>query len=101
MVKPIHRFGYANATYMERIMKNMRLQPDELKIICEIVCIACAICATSGMPIYRDKISTTHINSVFNQEVQADYIYAIIHGKIYDILHMIYAGKFDGERVIT
>lgn len=99
--KKIHRFGHGNATEMERIMKSMRFNAEDVKRACQKVQSACPVCAATGRPKNRKKISTTHIHSAFNQEIQADYLYATIHGTKYEILNMIDTGTRYGERVLT
>lgn len=101
MAKRIHRFGHANAREMERIMRPMKFDENMVRKVCDRVQSACPICASTGRPTDRKKISTTHLNSAFNQEVQADYVYITIHGKRHEVLNVIDTGTKYGERIIT
>lgn len=101
MAKRIHRFGHATTDEMIRLMKPMRFNDVRVKRACETVHNSCAICATSGRPANRKKISTTHVHSAFNNEIQADFLYVSIHGSRHEILNIIDTGTKYGERVIT
>lgn len=101
MAKRIHRFGHASASDMIELMKPTGYDVDKIREACNRVYSACAICAASGRPADRKKVSTTHINSAFNQELQSDFCYAYIRGKKCEILNMLDIGTRYGERVLT
>lgn len=101
MAKRIHRFGHANEGEMRKIMEPMKYDDEEVKRVCKKVQTACAICAMTGRPVDRKKISTTHIHAAFNDEIQVDYLYAEIHDTKYEILNIIDTGTRYGERMMT
>lgn len=65
---------------------------------CAKVYSACTICATSGRPADRKKISTTHVNAAFNDEIQEDSQYVYIRGMRHEILSMIDTAKGKSRR---
>lgn len=101
MAKRIHRFGHASAMDMMKLMQPTGYDKASIKEACEKVCASCDICATSGRPADRRKISTTHINAAFNDEMQADFLYVYIRGHKHEILNMIDLGTRYGERAVT
>lgn len=101
MAKRIHRFGHASAGDMIAMMKNTGYNRKKIKDACDKVYAACAICTASGRPSDRKKISTTHVNAAFNDELQADFMYVNIREKKHEILNMIDVGTRYGERTIT
>lgn len=62
------------------MMQSTGYEKDKTKYACEQVHNSCAICAASGRPADR-KISITHVNAAFNDEIQGEYLYKIIRGK--------------------
>lgn len=107
MVKKIHRFTHATADEMIDILKDAgRLTPD-VKLNCERVYASCGICAKTGRPFIRRKVSLTHVNEAFNEELQADYVVVYIGGDKYDggekfeVLNIIDVGTGYGERSIA
>lgn len=101
MAKRIHRFGHASAKDMEDLMRPMKFDQGKVREVCEKGQSACPICVTTGRPIDRKKISTSHIHSAFNQDIQADYLYVTIHGKKHKILNIFDTGTKYGERTIA
>lgn len=73
MEKRIHRFSHANAKDMELLMRPAGFDKQRTKDACETVQKACAICTTCARPPDR-KISSTHVNETFNEEIQAEFM---------------------------
>lgn len=76
--KKIHRFGHVSAEDMEALLKATGYDKKEA---CRKLAKACAVCATSGRPKDRNKNYTTHVNTAFNEEIQANFLYILIRGK--------------------
>lgn len=46
------------------------------------------------------NISTSHLNNLFNEEIQVDFIYSTVHGNVCEILNLIDVGTRYGQRVV-
>lgn len=101
MAKQVHKFGHAGVSDMIKMMKPSGYDGQRIKEACIKVHQACAICAASGRPANRKKLSTTHINAAFNEEIQADFLYVYIREKKYEVLNIIDLGTKYGERIIS
>lgn len=101
MAKRIHRFGHASSKDMAKMMKHTGYDMKRITEACDKVFSSCAICASSGRPADRRKISTTHLNAAFNDEIQADFMYVHMRGKKWEIMNIIETGTRYGERAIT
>lgn len=101
LAKRIHRFGHSSVSDMMDIMTDANLDTEKLRHACQKVYDACDICAASGRPKIKKKISLSHVNEGFNQEVQADFLYAVIGDKNYEILNIIDVGTKYGERSLA
>lgn len=101
MAKRVHRFGHASASDMIELMKPSGYDVAKIREACNKVYSACAICAASGRPADKRKVSTTHVNSAFNNELQSDFCYVYIRGKKCEVLNMMDIGTRYGERIMT
>lgn len=101
LAKRLHRFTHATADEMKRLLSDADQLTDELKKACEKVYDACEICISSGQPKPRRKISLSHINTAFNDEIQADFVTVMIRGERYEVLNIVDTGTRYGERVIA
>lgn len=101
MAKRVHRFSHASVNDMVRLMAPTGFDKAKIFEACSKVFSACAICAASGRPADKRKVSTTHLNAAFNEEVQSDFFYVYIREKKYEILNMIDLGTRYGERAMT
>lgn len=54
----------------------------------------------NGQTILTKKVTTSHVNEAFNEELQVDFTYAVVPGKRREILNIIDTGTRFGERVI-
>lgn len=72
--------------------KPMEFYKEHIIDICDRICTACEICAASGRPADRMKLSTTHINAEFYEELQVDCPYTVIHGNNQEVIKMMDTG---------
>lgn len=101
MVKKVHRLTHATSEEMKRLFKDARMGNRKVCEACDKVYEACDICTSSGRPHNSKKISLTHVNEGFNEEVQADYTVVYIKGEKYFVLNIVDAGTRYGERAIA
>ncbi len=100
-LKRIHRFTHASAKEMKTILKDAGMLNPELEEYCEKIHDACDICASTGRPAHRKRISITHINEKFNESVAADFLVAFIGSEKFQVLNIIDMGTNYGERTIV
>lgn len=62
---------------------------------------SCDICLSSGYPSIRRRISLTHVNESFNDEIQADFTVTYYKGRRMVILNLVDMGTGFGERGIA
>lgn len=86
--KKIHRFTYAPPEEIKYICENAGILNEELSNAIENVNDACEVCVRIGRPASIRKISLTHVNAAFNQELQIDLTHCDIGGIRYTILNM-------------
>ena len=71
-VKQVHQFTHASSNETRRLLDDANMTTAGVVKACEKVAQACEICASSGRPIDMKKVSLSHVNEAFNQEIQAD-----------------------------
>lgn len=54
----------------------------------------------AGDPL-TEKLSMSHVNALFNDEIQADSLYTIFQGKTYEMMNLLDLGTKFGERIMT
>ncbi|PXF40233.1 hypothetical protein BWQ96_10056 [Gracilariopsis chorda] len=91
-MKKIHRFTHATSTEMKALLEDADKLNDNLSHMCDTIYEACDICASSGRPAPRKKISISHVNEAFNESVQTDFLVAYIGVEKYEVLNIIDAG---------
>lgn len=101
MVTKMHRYTHATAEEMQNIFDDARIINKDVDAACRKEFEACDICASSGEPQKKKKISISHVNEALNQKVQADFTVAMIKGETFHILNMVYMGTGYGERAIS
>lgn len=101
LVAKMHRFSHAHSDDMKAILSDAGRLDEGAKRACEEVFKACPICATTGRPAQHRKVSLTHVNEEFNQELQADFTIAYIRGAKYEVLNFNDTGTRYGERAIA
>lgn len=65
--KKIYRYTNAHSEETIKILQGAGALTNSLKIVCERVYDACDICARSGRPTQRRKISAYHVNKVLTR----------------------------------
>lgn len=101
IAKRLHRSGHATVDGMKTIMSRTGLEKSKIGQVCEKVYDASPICAGTGRPAMRRKISTLHINEAFNEELQVGFLYVVIHGGKHEVLNWVNVGTRYGERLLT
>lgn len=101
MVKKIHRLTHATDDEMKQLFKDGNMSNERINDACEKIHQACDICTSTGRPRNSKKISLSHVNEAFNEEIQVDYTVAYINEQKYFILNMVDAGTRYGERAIA
>lgn len=99
--KKIHRFTHANVDEIKHICKNAGILDKEFSRAIEIVDSECELCAQTGRPASMGKLSLTHINSAFNQEIQIDFTHCDIGGARYTLLNLTDRGTAWSEMFIV
>lgn len=89
MAKRVHRFGHATTAEMLDLLAGAKLDPSKLAAACDKAYKACPVCAATGRPANKRKISTTHVHEAFNQELQADFTYVSIRGERFEVLNIM------------
>lgn len=98
IVKKVHLFSHSSAQDMKGLFKDARSLTDGIERACDKVYDACDICASSGRPQTAKKISFTHANGSFNNEVQADFVVVYIRDRKLFVLNIVDTGTRYGER---
>lgn len=100
MAIKIHKFGHGRVREMAALMKSTEYDEGRINRAREKVYEAWETCAATGRPVDGKKISATHINSAFNEEIQAYFMYVRIRGDIGEILNIIDLGTKYGEMTL-
>ena len=101
MVKRVHRFSHATSREMQEMFRDAKMNSRKISTACDTVHKACDICASTGRPKDKKKVSLTHVNEAFNAEIQADYVIVYIKEEKYEVLNIIDLGTRYGERAIA
>lgn len=99
--KKIHRYTHATKDEMRTLCQDARMLDPELEQAIENVCDACEICAKNGEPKRSKKVSLTHVNEAFNQELQIDFIFVVIGDTKYTVMHMTDTGTGYSELALA
>lgn len=97
----IHALSHAHSDDIKAILRDAGRLDAEASRACEEVVQSCVVCASTGRPAQHRKVSLTHVNSSFNQELQADFTIVYIQGSKYEVLNLSDAGTRYGEREIA
>lgn len=101
IVKKVHRFTHASAQEMKSIFTDSVMLTPNISKACDKVHDSCDICASSGRPKIKKRVSLSHINEQFTQEVQADFTVAYAGSEKLNILNIVDLGTNYGERIIA
>ena len=77
----VHRYTHVHPEQLKDICDRVGILTNELASAIDTVDSSCNICAQHGRPLPSKKISLTHVNEAFNEEVQLDFTYAVIYRK--------------------
>lgn len=78
--KQIHRFTHTRPLEVKTICEQAGILTSNLGEAIDKVDEACEVCVQSGRPIPSKKVSLTHVNEAFNEEIQLDFPYCDIRG---------------------
>lgn len=101
VAKKLHRFTHAPIEEMTRLLTDAGKFTHSLASEYAKVHRSCDICASTGTPTPKRKISISHINTEFNNEIQADFVTIFIREERFEVLNIIDTGTKYGERVIA
>lgn len=90
--KRIHRYTHATEDEMTALCADSNMMDTELAKAIKAVCEACEVCAKNGAPKTSRKISLTHVNEAFNEELQVDFLFTMIRQTRCTIMNMTDAG---------
>lgn len=99
--KNIHRYAHAPADEIKAISLDGGVLDESLEAAIEKVVTACEICTSSGRPTSSKKVSLTHVNEAFNEELQVDFTFCDIRGSKLILLHQTDSGTGYCEMFIT
>lgn len=86
---------------LKGILRDVGRLTEKTANACDKIYGACSIWASSGRPVERKKISTTHVNKSFNDEIQVDLMYVWIQGRKREEPNVVHTGTRYGERTIV
>lgn len=98
--KKIHRFTHTNPTEMKCLIDDSRHGSLAMNAACKRVLEACSICASSGRPANKKKISLSHVIEACNEEMQADFLAVHIRKRKFEVLNTV-LGTLYGKRSIS
>lgn len=87
--KSIHRFTHASVEEMRKNKSEAGIFTDGIGEECEKVHNSWEICASTGPPIPRRKISISHVYEGFNVEIKADLVTVLIRDELHEVLNII------------
>ena len=99
--KRVHRYTHATAEEMKLLCKEADMLDKKLEEAIEQVCNACDVCAKNGRPVSSKKVSLTHVNQAFNEELQIDFMFPTIRGSKQTVMHMTDTGTGFSETTIS
>lgn len=101
LCKRIHRYTHATPEEMRVLCKDANMLDDALDEAIDKVFAACEVCAKNGRPKPSRKVSLTHVNEGFNEEVQIDFFYIDLRLTKYTVMNLTDTGTGFTEMEIT
>lgn len=101
LVKRFHRLTHATPEETKRFMREGGKLTEEVEREIIEVYRACELCCRSGQPAASRKISMTHVNQEFNEELQMNFTYVDIRDSKHVVLHIVDAGTAYSETAIV
>lgn len=99
--KRIHRYTHAHPDALREICANARILSEPLDHAIAKVSAACKVCTKNGLPMPARKVSLTHVNEAFNEEIQMDFFFITIQGANLIILIITDTGTGFSELTIV
>lgn len=99
--KRVHRYTHATPEEMRILCKDANMLDEALEQAIDKVFAACEICAKNGRPKSSRKVSLTHVNEAFNEEVQIDFFYIELRLTKHTVMNMTDTGTGFTEMQIT
>ena len=99
--KRIHRYTHAPEDELRHICHDAGILTPQLDEAIREVSAACEICAKNGRPKHSRKVSLTHVNEAFNEEIQMDFMVVHLHGKRHIVFLMTDTGTGYAELEIV
>lgn len=75
LAEKIHRYTHAKAREMKTLIWEAGRINLTTELACEMVYQACETCASSGRQVEQRKISVSHVNKAFQEDMQTDFLY--------------------------
>ena len=88
----IHLYIHASEREMKELCRGAGMMTAELGKAIEEVCAACEVCAKNGAPKHSRKVSLTHVNEEFNEELQLDSLFPNIRRARVTVINLTDAG---------
>lgn len=73
--KRVHRYTHAHPTELRELCEDAGILDKNLDDLISQVSAACEICNKNGRPHPSRKVSLTHVNEAFNEEIQLDFLF--------------------------
>ena len=90
--KHLHRFTHAHPTELKFLCAIAKILTLDIEEAMDRIHQASQVCAKNGRPSISRKISISHINSGFNNEIQMDFTHCILKSKKEIIFHIVDTG---------
>lgn len=101
LAKKVHRYSHGRESEMISLFQDAGILTEPLKMACKKVVDACDACKGSGRRGIKKKISLTHVNQAFNEEIQVDFATIRFKYTNHEILNNVDAGTKYGLRLIV
>lgn len=100
-VKKLHRVTHATYDEMIQLLSDANVLTDKLSRLFEQVYNSCNICASTGRPNDKKKISVAHVNEALNIAIAAEFLVARIRIERYHNVNIIDMETNYGKRSIV
>lgn len=101
IAKKLHRVSHAPKSEMITLLRDAGVENKKIFDHYDAAYDSCDICASSGRPRNKIKVSLKHVNEAFNETVQADYMVVYINEEKFEVLNIVDTGTAYGERSIA
>lgn len=101
LAKRIHNATHASAAQTLQLCRDAGWNDKELQNAITNTCEMCEVCAKTGPPAHSKKLSLTHVNQNFNDEIQADFLFAKIRNETFTVIHYVDTGTAFSEGTVV